>query len=198
MTRLPRLLAASLLAAPLPLAADPGDSRGYTVQIDCNSTAIDNTGTANTVVVEYWHEDTRLLATSLNHGSPTRVVATLVFNAFSGAGIDFWTDGPPQCGPTANAYWVAYSSTFPAGTADLEPTSIVVRTTGGDAFWIDYLSFYDSDSDDLDMQFGDNNDFGYCLSTDPEDATRSWKDHVQGCYKALRFDLTSGRVFIAG
>jgi len=67
--------------------------------------------------------------------------------------------------------------------------SFVISTNGTDAFKIDelYLRTSDSGPDSVIAHWGKEGGKGYCLSTDPGDATRSWKGTVDGCHKEITF-----------
>ena len=67
--------------------------------------------------------------------------------------------------------------------------SFVISTNGKDAFKIDelYLRTSDTGPDPVIAHWGKEGGKGYCLSTDPGDATRSWAGTVDGCHKEITF-----------
>lgn len=70
--------------------------------------------------------------------------------------------------------------------------SIVVSTSGKDAFYIDELRFYKDGQ--LIKHEGRDNGRGWCLSTDPSDSEGSWKDYVSGgCSASVRFVIVERR-----
>lgn len=75
-------------------------------------------------------------------------------------------------------------------------THVDVTAHGDDALWIDYATLYADIAGKIE-QWGAPGGKGYCLSTDPDDAS-SWKSHnlidKKGCFRKVRFDVASGDV----
>jgi hypothetical protein len=72
-------------------------------------------------------------------------------------------------------------------------TDIVLKTNGSDGFWMDHVDYFMNK--DMKKRWGGDGGKGFCLSTDPKDGTRSWKNKVDGCYKAIRFNVKSGEAY---
>ncbi len=79
----------------------------------------------------------------------------------------------------------------------------LISTNGDDAFWMDRvivkMALFDGQKNEYKaftklQQFGKDNGNGWCLSTDPEDGNRSWKDRVSGCWETVKFNLETGKV----
>lgn len=71
-------------------------------------------------------------------------------------------------------------------------SSIVIRTSGNDAFYIDEMKFYKDGQ--LIKHEGRDNGRGWCLSTDSKDSEGSWKDYVSGgCRPSVRFVIVERR-----
>ncbi|QQS40457.1 MAG: hypothetical protein IPM63_13955 [Acidobacteriota bacterium] len=74
----------------------------------------------------------------------------------------------------------------------VDVSSIVVRTSGNDAFYIDELRFYKDGQ--LIKHEGRDNGRGWCLSTDSKDSEGAWKDYVSGgCSASVRFVIVERR-----
>ena len=70
-----------------------------------------------------------------------------------------------------------------------EPKYFDVSTSGSDGYMIDELVV--RKSGEQIGRIGTDNDKGWCLSTDPNDAGGAWKNHAFGgnCKKSHRFDM---------
>ena len=76
-------------------------------------------------------------------------------------------------------------------------THFVVETPGDDAVWIDEMWLRESGSLGGEFyHFGGDGGMGWCLSTDPNDAD-GWGAAVDGCYRALRFNVDPASVWVA-
>ena len=79
---------------------------------------------------------------------------------------------------------------------------LYLETTGSDGFLIDemiisatWAGIYGGcDSNEDCVNYGVDNDFGWCLSTDPNDGKGDWEDNCEGCRKGLWFKL-DGNVY---
>ncbi|ANV91719.1 hypothetical protein [Picosynechococcus sp. PCC 8807] len=63
----------------------------------------------------------------------------------------------------------------------------VLKTNGENAFFIDAMQI--SKNGQQIAQHDTNNFLGYCLSTDPSDATRTWKNYVDSCVSSREFSF---------
>ena len=68
---------------------------------------------------------------------------------------------------------------------------VQIRTNGDNGFWMDQVSLSAGAASD---NWGVNGGRGYCLSTDPTDADRSWRNYVgsRGCQRCLQFNVDGG------
>ncbi|MBE9175390.1 hypothetical protein IQ225_08915 [Synechocystis salina LEGE 06155] len=64
---------------------------------------------------------------------------------------------------------------------------ILLKTNGNNAFFIDEIQI--SKNGQKIAQHETNNYRGYCLSTDPSDATRTWKNYVESCVPSRKFSF---------
>jgi hypothetical protein len=88
------------------------------------------------------------------------------------------------------------------GTEGSKIESIQISTTGDDGFWIDRikLNTRSQSTNVFEQNWGANKGQGYCLSTDPTDADRTWKNYVsnRGCQQCLDFRIDKDDVVICG
>jgi len=138
--------------------------------IDCNHSDLDNTTTNNTITV-----------------------------IFYSGGVEIGRDsGKPSCDAVSDTTYKIVAGT----SAD----EIIVKTNGSDGFFMDELFFYNADNYEdstsanqtnfigaienlvtpvkgYKKSWGQENGGGYCLSTDPTDADRTWAGKVDYCRK---------------
>ena len=79
---------------------------------------------------------------------------------------------------------------FP-GTPDRPISTVVLRTYGGDAMFLDYARLVNDIATNELGRWGENEGSGWCISTDSEDWDSSWRDvvGVQDCFESVIFDL---------
>ena len=155
---------------------------GNYIQLDCNGKGMDNESTIDKITAQFFDAD----GTRLNVGGTFTV------------GCDSITDHTfhflpwvPQAarvgmgGPAYDASWILETRSDPRAPG----MYVVLSTDGKDAFWIDemYLGLTEHGKDPVIAHWGAENGKGFCLSTDPSDATRSWKNKVDGCHQAIKF-----------
>ena len=153
------------------LSADKGNSERsvkYTVQLDCflsngGLKHLANTDTKDTITVDFY----------TSHGHQASV---------SKQGKDI------PCKAVGSD---------PSWHADVTGilTKIVIRTSGTDGFMIDQAKIFVNQQGRLIRQLkfigggGADNMKGWCLSKDPTDATRSWKNHTDKCSASRALNL---------
>ena len=153
---------------------------GNYIQLDCNGKGMDNESTIDTITATVFDAD-----------------GTELFTKASTVGCDSITDHtfhfvpwlPKKPRPLTRAdyddAWILETKTDPRA----QGMYVVLSTNGKDAFWIDemYLGMTKAGKDPVIAHWGAENGKGFCLSTDPSDATRSWKNKVDGCHQAIKF-----------
>lgn len=70
--------------------------------------------------------------------------------------------------------------------SDWDNTSFKIDIGGSDAFLIDRIKKETFGSNKV-QYWGANNDYGWCLSTDPDDINGSFSGHAQGCYDCIQW-----------
>ncbi len=187
-----RVYAAAIALLSSFIVTAPASAQTLSVlHVDCYGYgSIENTGTNNLITVRFYDGNRRRLASAHGQGGKREYRAghnqwegqmpnsdcspgffdhaTAIANAFFGREILFWGD------------FVKY---------------VQIRTSGEDAFWIDQLKLETGDGG-KSGQWGANEGQGYCLSGDPTDANRSWRDFVsrRGCQPCFEFQVDEKRV----
>jgi|GEM_PF-7092297 len=91
-------------------------------------------------------------------------------------------------GVSSNCY--SFDEEFSCWTAEFI-TAARISTNGDDGFYIDEVSMFKDG--EKTRQHGGNDGNGWCLSTDPTDAHRSWKGKCSGtgnsCWKSATFEF---------
>jgi len=144
-----------------------------TIRIDCyrdGDTRYTGTGNAITITIVSGFETERITVSPTDHACSPNVGDSLMTFGLS----DFY--GISRTFSVVNEYPVQY---------------VRISTNGDDGFWIDQLSLAAGPGSG---HWGVNGERGYCLSTDPSDATRSWRDIVgsRGCQPCMQFNVGGG------
>ena len=153
---------------------------GNYIQLDCNGKGMDNESTRDTITAKVFDADgTELWTWSDTVGCDSITDHTFHFVP--------WVPKRPRPLPRAYHYdaWILETKTDPRA----QGMYVVLSTNGKDGFWIDemYLGVMEDGKDPVIAHWGAENGKGFCLSTDPSDATRSWKNKVDGCHQAIKF-----------
>ena len=187
----------------------------FLLQIDCNG--IDDAGTSDTITVSFYNDSTLLLKTSKNVGGGLADFEFLHPDFWKGPsdtpqcnsvedalyGLNLKVDKFKRDGNNNHDLYQ---------NENIKVTRVVIETNGSNAFWMDEVrlrkireikkrTVYDSENrapsekveteDTLLQHWGRDGGQGYCLSTDPNDASGSWANHVQLCAKSLTFKTIS-------
>ena len=185
----------------------------FIVQIDCNG--IDHAGTSDNITVSFYNGSTLLRTTDKNVGGGAGTFGIFhpdnwvfqdtpqcnsVEDAIYAYNLD--VDKYRRDGNNNHDLYQNEGATV---------THVVVETNGSDAFWMDEVRLRrvkkiekrttddssgasivkDETDEELLQHWGRDGGQGYCLSTDPNDASGSWEDYVQLCTKSLTFRTSS-------
>ena len=172
----------------------------HLVIINCDHKDIGSEETKNEVFVEWFKGSESLHKSSANKSTTATSLRFHTTNA------NRWThenqEGPPKCDSNQVALYVYDGQNHKKksnGKLDYgpRPTHFTITTTGSDGFFMDWVEYKDKADKDKNRRFGVSQNNGYCLSLDSSDATRTWKDNVEGCYESLKFKISNGKVTIA-
>ena len=179
--------------------ADDSDcAAGNYIQLDCNGKGMDNESTADTITATVFDEyGNELWTWSDTVGCDSITDHTFHFVP--------WLPKRPRSGQPARIYsddWILETKDDPRA----QGMYVVLSTNGKDGFWIDemYLGVMEDGKDPVIAHWGAENGKGFCLSTDPSDATRSWKNKVDGCHQAIKFVVggcsteTDNKTYVSG
>ena len=134
-------------------------SNSHDFAIDFCHGSLAQTGTSNTLTVEFLDRNGNVLHISTVNGSGTCSAL-----------------GAPVS-PDLHVTW---------NVADEEASAARIYTNGDDAFFIDLVSFYRNGV--TLVRQGRSDGGGWCLSTDPGDAAGAWAGYVEGCASSITFD----------
>ena len=168
--------------------ADDSDcAAGNYIQLDCNGKGMDNESTSDTITATVFDEDGNELWTwSDTVGCDSITDHTFHFVPWLRTQQDVDELHKQKDVDTADlSAWILETKTDPRA----QGMYVVLSTDGRDGFWIDemYLGLTEHGKDPVIAHWGAENGKGFCLSTDPSDATRSWKNKVDGCHQAIKF-----------
>jgi len=152
------------------------NSRRYSVVVKCDDAAVEDAETRDTLTLTAWDGDEFMgLAPHLG------VICSL------------WYDpGKENAG-------------FVLGEFDKAPTHFILETSGGDAFFADWITVTETKVDQyggpkestLIAQYGAPGDRGFCLSRDPNDHSGTWAAASDACDPAIKLGLKPKAVYAA-
>ena len=153
----------------------------YTINVDCYDSSMENESTNNIITATFFAGSRKLDRQHFYNGNNGRL------NTGNS------NETSPGCGSLMDTSSSIYTD------QNLPVTHVVLQTNGDDGFWMDevYLDLDDGINDRTIKGWGQDGGKGYCLSTDPKDGTTAWKSRVDGCHKAIKFDVKSGKVYPA-
>lgn len=157
------------------------------ILLNCQHDTVKNEGTGNMITIR-WYDGSKLLATDTHNQSRTTFEIRGPLTKLDAEASDY-RSAAPQC---VGSDWAQYFM-----RAEGTPSHFTLTTDGDDGLFIDhvlYIGDKDGSSDEREVEFGRSNGKGWCLSLDRADATRGWKNYVNGCHKRLRFYINLGRV----
>lgn len=151
----------------------------YSINVDCYDPSMENESTSNIIIATFFAGSRKLKREHFYNGNSGRL------NTGS------MNETSPGCGSLHDTKSRIYSD------QNTPITHVVLQTNGNDGFWMDevYLDLDNGINDKTIKRWGRDGGKGYCLSTDPKDGKGAWKGRVDGCHKAIKFDVKSGDAF---
>lgn len=137
-----------------------GSKITYSLEVDCHMRGVSNTDTTDTIIVEWLGKDKTFIGSSLKYGENI------------------------SCGP------IKKNSRFGLRYTNEEVVGFRIRTTGRDGFMIDQLNlvaqYYQGGTKELLLGKkgtggGVDGGRGWCMSTDPGDASGEWTKVTDDC-----------------
>ncbi|MDG1416563.1 MAG: hypothetical protein P8J78_12230 [Maricaulis sp.] len=170
------LVAAGAVASVPAIAVQPvygAEAYIGTVRLDCyGDGTIQHTGTSNTITITVVSAVGRETMTVVPTDSACE--PDVVGSILTGGVTDYY--GISKQFTSYTSYPVQY---------------VRISTNGDNGFWMDQVSLSAGGASD---NWGVNGERGYCLSTDPSDADRSWRNYVgsRGCQRCMQFNVDGG------
>ena len=170
------LVAAGAVASVPAIAVQPvygAEAYIGTVRLDCyGDGTIQHTGTSNTITITVVSAVGRETMTVVPTDSACE--PDVVGSILTGGVTDYY--GISKQFTSYTSYPVQY---------------VRISTNGDNGFWMDQVSLSAGGASD---NWGVNGERGYCLSTDPSDADRSWRNYVgsRGCQRCMKFNVDGG------
>ncbi len=172
-----RFLTAAATALVVVLStATPCSAQNYELHVDCDGYGdIENTCTSNRITIEFLGGPSESTTARAGNRSDSDCAPPSDW-------LDIFTKGGGE----------SYYGVASRVSIEYRVRSVRISTNGDNAFWIDQL----------DLQgpwrghWGINKGQGYCLSTDPTDADRTWADFAssRGCHPCFEFRIAEDDV----
>lgn len=163
---------------------------GKKLQIDCHSTQnIENLGSNDLITINVLDENREVIRRVLamdGNGNPVvrdEIYQEVIDNASCEVGFKAVVGQVISFG---QGDVIAFSKSIATN-----PAYIQIFISGSDAFYIDRLMFVDRHGNGT--KWGKNEGRGWCLSRDPSDANKGWKNHVSACYACIEFNVSNGK-----
>lgn len=169
----------------------------YNLRFDCwGAAGMDNEGTQNEITVRLYDQSRQLLRVGYGNQQVQGYDPNVEYTEWEGQITN------SDCGPGFLEHPTAIIHDYYGLTLEIDTWNVIgyvtIQTSGEDAFWLDQLNLEGLGyTESYSAHWGRNEGYGYCLSTDPTDADRSWKDVVgrRGCKPCFEFRVSDGQVY---